>query len=93
MLYSNIITIKVLIFRKKNISFDITHTILSLCKVTISNINFRLHNMNFAVVACYRSPSPDDELFWMDIENYFNDLPGDDYEICLGILTLIYLTP
>lgn len=84
----------VLIFIRDDITFNINHEVLPLTNVTISNISFKLNNVEFLIMPCYRSPSISDNLFLIDLESYLSNLGGDSkVEVFIGDINFDILNP
>lgn len=74
----------VLIFIKDHISTKINHDILPLTNTTITDISFKLSNIEFTVMTCYRSPNANDILFLTDLEPYLKNHKGNNIDIFIG---------
>lgn len=83
----------ILVFIRDHINFNIENTILPQSNVTITNITFKVYNVDYSVLTCYRAPSINDNLFLSDLESFLFNLNKKNIDIFLGDTNFNILNP
>lgn len=77
-----------LVFIRDGIDSNINHNVLPSSQVTLTCIDFNINNIRYSVMACYRSPSTNENNFLSDLETFLISRKWHNIDIFIGDINI-----